>query len=86
MDAGWASGVFHLLAVEVCRREGKKKQVDIAQVSEILRCVADINHERPAFVALALLNTRHLSAQKPNRHNRTAVRKTSSRKARVARK
>lgn len=31
------------LAVKVCKLEGKKKQVDIAQVKEILRCLARIN-------------------------------------------
>ena len=30
------------LAKEVCKREGGKKQVDIAQVKEILRVLGDI--------------------------------------------
>lgn len=30
------------LAKEICKREGKKKQVDIAQVKEVLRVLMDI--------------------------------------------
>jgi len=30
------------LAKEICKREGKKKQTDIAQVKEILRVLIDI--------------------------------------------
>lgn len=30
------------IAKEICKREGKKKQVDIAQVSEILKVLSDM--------------------------------------------
>lgn len=33
------------LAKEICKREGKKKQVDIAQVSEILGVLSDIVYD-----------------------------------------
>lgn len=35
----------HQLAMEICRREGKKVQVNIAQVKEILRVLCDIGRE-----------------------------------------
>jgi hypothetical protein len=34
------------LALEICAREGKKKQVDIAQVMEILGVMSDILNEQ----------------------------------------
>ncbi len=36
---------LNLLAVEICKREGKKKQVDIAQVKEILKVLIEILSE-----------------------------------------
>ncbi len=33
---------FKELAREVCKREGKKQGVNIAQVSEVLRCLGEI--------------------------------------------
>jgi hypothetical protein len=33
------------LALELCKREGKKKQVDIAQMSEIVGHLSDIFYE-----------------------------------------
>jgi hypothetical protein len=35
------------LAVELCKREGLKKQVDVAQMKEILGHLADIFYEGP---------------------------------------
>lgn len=37
---------FQKLAREICKREGKKQQVNIAQVNEVLRCLCDILVER----------------------------------------
>ena len=31
----------HQLALALCRREGKKVQVNIAQIKEVLRCLKD---------------------------------------------
>lgn len=39
---------FKQLAREICKREGKRQQVNIAQVSEILRCLEDIVDEQTA--------------------------------------
>jgi hypothetical protein len=33
---------LNTLAVEVCKREGKKVQVNIAQVKEVIRCTMDV--------------------------------------------
>jgi len=33
------------LTQELCRREGKKRQVNVAQMSEVVKCLADILHE-----------------------------------------
>jgi hypothetical protein len=41
---------FKELAREICKREGKKQGVNIAQVSEILRCLGDILLEKPGGV------------------------------------
>jgi hypothetical protein len=43
------------LAVELCRREGKKKQVNIAQMREILCKIAEIENDsetdlEPSFI------------------------------------
>lgn len=43
------------LAVEICRREGKSKQVNIAQMREILRQIAEIENDlecnlEPSFI------------------------------------
>ena len=40
--------ILNKLAKEVARREGKKKQVDIAQIKEILGVLCDIFWEHPA--------------------------------------
>ncbi len=37
------------LAVEICRREGKKKQVNIAQVKEILKVLIEILSEEVTY-------------------------------------
>lgn len=34
------------LAKEICKKEGKKKQINIAQVKEILGCLSDILLDR----------------------------------------
>lgn len=36
---------FKWLAREICRREGLKKSLTIADVSEVLRVLVDIEHE-----------------------------------------
>ena len=46
----------HQLAVEICRREGKKIQVNIAQVKEILRILVDIGREEMAKHDVAKAN------------------------------
>lgn len=38
---------FKSVAKEICKREGKKKQVDIAQVSEILKIVRELCVQKP---------------------------------------
>lgn len=53
---------FKELAREVCRREGKRQQVNIAQVSEILKCLAGMIAERP-FTVLGLLCERASKAK-----------------------
>jgi len=54
------------IAKVICEGEGKKKQVNIAQVKEILRVICDICAERP-FTMMRLLfphNERTLFAPK----------------------
>jgi hypothetical protein len=43
------------LAVLLCKAEGKKKQVNIAQMSETLKCLRRIIKENPVPVLRALL-------------------------------
>jgi len=45
---------FKQLALEITKREGKKKQVDIAQVSEVLARLVDIVAEDPNGVLVFL--------------------------------
>jgi len=42
------------IAREIARREGKKKQVNIAQIKEILGILSDLVYEEPGLVVLAL--------------------------------
>ena len=45
---------FKQLALEVAKREGKKQQISIAQISEVLRCLAEIIGERREEAVYAL--------------------------------
>jgi len=38
---------FHKLAMEICRREGGKKSLDIAQIKEVLSIVVQLFREFP---------------------------------------
>lgn len=44
------------LAKELAKREGKRKQVDIAQISEILGHLSDILTENPSVWTLIVAN------------------------------
>ncbi len=46
---------FKELAKEICAREGKKQGVNIAQVSEILKCLVEICAERNTVIANGML-------------------------------
>lgn len=32
---------MHALAIELCKREGLKKQLSVAQIKEVLRCLGE---------------------------------------------
>lgn len=46
------------LASEICRREGKKKQVNIAQVKEVLAVLGEILSEAPSIDRALVVVTR----------------------------
>lgn len=46
---------FKELAEELCFREGKTEQVNVAQMREILKCLRQLIAERPIEVLRALL-------------------------------
>lgn len=46
------------LAVEVCKNEGLKKQVNVAQVAEVLKCALDVMASLPAGDLAGLLRRR----------------------------
>lgn len=43
------------LSRELAKREGLRKQVNIAQIKELLRCLRDMLREKPLTVMSALL-------------------------------
>lgn len=45
---------LHQLAIEISKIEGKKKEVDIAQISEVIKCLRIIIKKYP-ITALKLL-------------------------------
>lgn len=65
---------FQQLAVELCKREGKKKQVDIAQMSEILKNLCKILAEDPPeLVAMRCLLKQVTNASKKNKKNKREI-------------
>lgn len=47
---------FNKLVVELCKKEGKKVQVNVAQMSEVVKCLFDIAAENPELVAKAVVD------------------------------
>jgi hypothetical protein len=46
---------FNDLAVELCKREGKKKQVNVAQMAEIVHCLCVLLSKKPLQTLLILV-------------------------------
>ena len=52
------------LAKELAAREGKRKQVDIAQITELLGHLSDIFHELPFMVSYDLSDMLQINGEK----------------------
>lgn len=46
---------FKKLVLELCKREGKKKQVNVAQMSEVVKCLIRIFKDNPVGVLKVFL-------------------------------